>query len=215
MLDSFNKSEETPIKLLWIVLGLRSGLFLIEAGVGLWVHSLSLLAVAGHMTVDLLAIAIAIVAAKLDARLSSEAEARPGRIEAWAALFNGLLLLGISAFIIWSAALRPQTPDASLGSSMLAVAALGFVVKVVSATLLYEESRHSLNIRGVFLHAIADAANSISLLLAALAILLFGWRWADMGASIFVTLLIVINALSLLWESWLLLSSDSENIHSI
>ena len=215
MSDSFSKREKAPIKLLWIVLGLRSGLFLIEAGVGLWVHSLSLLAVSGHMTVDLLAIAIAIVAAKLDARLSSEAEARSGRIEAWAALFNGLLLLGISAFIIWSAALQPQTPDASLGSSMLAVAALGFVVKVVSATLLYEESRHSLNIRGVFLHAIADAANSVSLLLAALAILLFGWRWADTVASIFVTLLIVINAFSLLWESWLLLSSDAENVHSI
>lgn len=214
MTSSLSENEKTPIKLLWIVVGLRGGLFLVEAGIGLWVHSLSLLAIAGHMAVDLLAISTAIVGAELNTRISPEAEDRSDRVEAWAALVNGLLLLGIAAFIVWSAISQAQVSDASLGLSILAVAALGFLVKGVSATLLYEESRHSLNIRGVFFHAITDAANSASLLLTALAILLFGWHWADTVASIFVTLLMVINALSLIWESLSLLTSNSESNHS-
>jgi len=54
-----------PIKLLWIVLGLRSSLFLAELVTGLWIHSLSLLAVSGHMLIDVLAIGVALMAAWL------------------------------------------------------------------------------------------------------------------------------------------------------
>ena len=68
--DRYNEmpSEESktqPLKLLWIVLCLRSGLFLAELITGLRVHSLSLIALSGHLFVDLIAIAIAIVAAWL------------------------------------------------------------------------------------------------------------------------------------------------------
>ena len=62
-----NSTEVTQGKqqsqLLWIVLGVRISLFLVELGVGLWNHSLSLLAGAGHVFADLLALALTLLAA--------------------------------------------------------------------------------------------------------------------------------------------------------
>lgn len=196
-----SERKEQPIKLLWIVLGMRSGLFLAELIVGLWVHSLSLLAVAGHMMVDVLAIAVALVVAVLNRHLSNPVDPNPNHLEAWSALINSLLLLGIAAFVSWEAIKQFQNPQVSAGLPLLIMTVLGFVVKGINAALLYDESHHSLNIRGVFLHAIADAANSISLLFASLAVLLLNWFWADAIASIFVVLLILVNVLLLLKDS--------------
>ena len=202
------KDREQPIKLLWIVLGLRVVLFLAEVGVGLWVHSLSLLAVAGHMVVDILAIAIALIGAELSKRSPSENRLDTCRIDAWAALGNSFLLVGIAIFISWSALQHNQGLEAEAGLPMMAIAALGLFIKGLNATLLYEESQHSLNIRGVFLHAIADAANSISLLLAAVAVFFLHWLWADAIASLLVTLIILVNAFALLKESMSILTAS-------
>lgn len=204
-----SERREQPIKLLWIVLGMRSGLFLAELVVGLWVHSLSLLAVAGHMMVDVLAIAVALVVAELSRHLPNKTNINPIHLEAWAALVNSLILLGIAAFIAWEAIKQISEPQVSAGLPILIMAVLGFVVKGVNAVLLYEESHHSLNIRGVFLHAIADAVNSISLLFVSLAVLLLNWFWADAIASIFVILLIIVNALLLLQDSIKILRTKS------
>lgn len=187
---------------------MRSGLFLAELMVGLWVHSLSLLAVAGHMLVDVLAIAVALVVAALNHRSSDPIDSEPNRLEAWSALFNSLILLGIAGFIAWEAIPQFQHPQVNAGLPILMMAVLGFVVKGINAALLYDESHHSLNIRGVFLHAIADAVNSISLLFASLAMLLLNWFWADAIASLLVSLIICINAFSLFRESLNILKTD-------
>lgn len=190
-----DETREQPINLLWIVLIMRSGLFLAELIVGLWVHSLSLLAVAGHMVVDVVAIAVSLVAAELTHRPSNKLNIDPVHLDAWAALMNSLLLLGIAVFIAWEVINQIQEPQVSAGLPILMMAVLGLVVKGANAVLLYEESHYSLNIRGVFLHAIVDAVNSMSLLFASLAVLLLSWLWADAIASVFVILLILVNAL--------------------
>lgn len=167
-----SEKRTQPIKLLWIVLGTQSGLFLAELIVGLWVHSLSLLAVAGHMLVDVLAISVALVVAALNRHSANPVDPDPNHLEAFSALFNSLLLLGIAGFIGWESIPQFQDPQVSAGLPILMMAVLGFVVKGINAALLYDESHYSLNIRGVFLHAIADAINSSSLLFASLAMLL-------------------------------------------
>ena len=84
---------------------------------------------------------------------------------------------------------------------MLAIAALGLAVKGVNASLLYEESQQNLNVRGVFIHAIADSASSFGLLVAALAIFYLNWLWADTVASLLVVFLMLVSAFSLLKDS--------------
>ncbi|WP_442994240.1 cation transporter [Scytonema sp. PRP1] len=119
------------------MLGTRSGLFLAELIVGLWVHSLSLLAVA-------------LVVAALNRHSANPVDSDPNHLEALSALFNSLILLGIAGFIGWEAILRFQDPQVSAGLPILMMAVLGFLVKGINAVLLHDESHHSLNIRGYF-----------------------------------------------------------------
>ena len=196
------KPKTQSLKLLWIVLCLRSGLFLAELITGLRVHSLSLIALSGHLFVDLIAIAIAIVAAWLVEHSSqSKLPLEPRQIEAIAALLNGLILLAVAGSILWGISHNVRASASEAGLPMLAIAALGLVVKGINASLLYEPSHHNLNVRGVFFHAIADGASSFGLLAAALCIFYFNWLWADTAASLLVVTFMLVSAFSLLKDS--------------
>ena len=196
------KSKTQPLKLLWIVLCLRSGLFLAEFITGFQVHSLSLIALSGHLFVDLSAIAIAIAAAWLVEHSNrSKLPLKPPQIEAVAASINSLIILAVATSILWGIIHDFSTSTSEAGLPMLVIAALGLIVKGINANLLYEESHHSLNVRGVFLHAIADGASSLGLLIAALAIFYFHWLWADTAASCLVVIFMLVSAFSLLKDS--------------
>ncbi|MGL4883834.1 MAG: cation diffusion facilitator family transporter [Waterburya sp.] len=196
------KSRNQPYRLLWIVLCLRSGLFLAELITGLRVHSLSLIALSGHLLVDLIAIAIAIVAAWLvEHSPQTKLTLNPPQIEAIAALLNGLILLAVAGSIFWGITHHFQASASEAGLPMLAISALGLLVKGINASLLYEESHHNLNVRGVFFHAIADGASSFGLLVAALTVLYLNWLWADTVASLFVACSICFNAILLVRDS--------------
>lgn len=201
--NTFPKEYRTqPLGLLGIVLCLRSGLFLAEFITGLRINSLSLIALSGHLFVDLSAIAIAIAAAWLVKHSTpSKLPLSSQQIEAIAALVNSLILFAVAASILWGITHNFQTSASEAGLPMLAIAALGLVVKGINASLLYEESHHNLNVRGVFFHAIADGASSFGLLIAALAVFYFHWLWADTAASLLVVILMLVSAFSLLKDS--------------
>lgn len=203
LISAFHGDRQThSLKLLWIVLSLRSGLFLTELIVGLWVKSFSLFAVSGHMLVDILAIMVAIFAVYLAENFSNiETSLERTQIEAGAALFNSFILIAMAVAIGWSALKSHQTPVSFAGLPMIVVAILGLLVKAINASLLYEESRHNLNVRGVFFHAIADGASSFGLLAAGVAVFYLDWLWADTVASLLVVILMFISAFSLFKDS--------------
>jgi cobalt-zinc-cadmium efflux system protein len=206
------ESKTQPLKLLWIVLCLRSGLFLAELITGLRVHSLSLIALSGHLLVDLIAIAIAIVAAwSIEHSTQTKLPLKPQQIEAIAALLNGLILLAVVGAILWEILHNVRASASEAGLPMLAISVLGLVVKGINASLLYEESYHSLNVRGVFLHAIADGVSSFGLLIAALAIFYLNWLWADTAASLLVVIFMLVSAFSLLRDSYSFLVNFDRN----
>ena len=181
---------------------LRSGLFLAELITGLRVHSLSLVALSSHLFVDLMAIAIAIAAAWLvEHSTQSKLPLKPRQIEAIAALLNGFILIAVAGSLLWGILHNLRASASEAGLPMLAIAALGLVVKGINASLLYQESHHNLNVRGVFFHAIADGASSFGLLVAALAIFYFNWFWADTAASLLVITFMLFSAFSLLRDS--------------
>ena len=204
-------TQNTPkIQLLWIILGLRIVFFLVEVGVGIWSHSLSLLAGAGHLFSDLLTLGLTLVAALLVQRQPQNQTAwKYKRLEAWVALFNGASLGAISLLIAWEAVKHLQNPEPISGLPVLFVAGLSLVLNGLSVQLLHPHSHHDLNFRAVLLHGVADAASSISVILAALAVYFFNWFWADAAASLLVALLIGISAISLVKDSWRVLRNAS------
>jgi cobalt-zinc-cadmium efflux system protein len=154
------------------------------------------------MLVDVLAIAVALVAAWLAERsFTKETPFDPRQIEAGGAMVNSFILMVIAALITWGVVRQLSTPASEAGLTMLVIAVGGLVVQGVNASLLYQHSHHNLNLRGLFFHTLADAASSLGLLIAALAIFYLNWLWADTAASILVVILAFVSAILLLRDS--------------
>jgi len=163
--------------------------------------SLALLADAGHMLVDTLALALAWGAHRLASRPASDARSfGHTRVQVLAAFVNSLLLLGIVAAIVLEAAQRLMVPHPVNAPLALAVALAGMVVNVFAAWLLHGE-HHDLNVRAAYLHVVSDVAGSGAAVLAALLILYFGWLPADAWLSLVVAALIARGAWQLLRHS--------------
>jgi cobalt-zinc-cadmium efflux system protein len=169
---------------------------------GIASNSLALLADAGHMMTDNLALALALLGAWFATRPPD-----PGRTygyqraEILAALTNGVALVVICVFLFWEAALRLEAPPPVRADLMAVVSFGGLVVNLVAAWILRGGRRYGLNVRAAFLHVMGDLLGSVGALFAAFAIMHFGWIWADAAASLFIGLIIVFSSIRLVLDS--------------
>ena len=162
-----------------------------EAGIGLVVGSLALLADAGHNLADVLGLALGWGAALLGRRGPSDRFTYGlGSSSILAALGNALILLVVTGGIAWEALWRLAHPVAVTGGTVAWVAAIGIAVNGATA-LLFVRSGRDLNRRSAFLHMAGDALVSAGVLVAGLAITLTGRAWLDPAASLAVSAVIV------------------------
>jgi cobalt-zinc-cadmium efflux system protein len=159
----------------------------IEVAGAFWTGSLALLADAGHMLTDVGGLGLALFATWLAARPPTP-EKTYGyyRVEVLAAFVNALVLLAVSAFILYEAYQRFLAPPAVLGGPMLAVAVAGLLANVAGMWLLHAGASESLNIKGAYLEVLSDALGSVGVVVAAVIVLTTGWHLADplIGAGI-------------------------------
>lgn len=162
----------------------------IEALGGWLANSIALLAEAGHMLADSGSLLLAVLAVRASRR---PADARhtygSSRYQTLAAYTNGLVLLGLSAWVVAEAVRRLIAPPPVDGTLMLIIAAIGGVANLVAFLTLSGAS--SLNERGARAHIFSDLLGSGAAAAAALLILELDWRVADPILSIFVSLLIL------------------------
>lgn len=184
---------------LWIALGLNTAYLIAEVLGGLAFGSLALLADAAHMTSDVAGLIIALVAARLAVRPPSATHSWGWvRAEVLGALANAATLLAVTAWVIVEAVKRFQHPQAVQGGPVLLIAIGGLAVNAVSAVVLFRAAGRNLNMRGAFLHMAADAAGSVAVIVAAVAVLTVGAGWVDPVASLAIAALV-------LWSTWGLL----------
>src|SRR5215212_6176601 len=185
-----------------VVLALTASFTVVEIIGGLLTGSLALLADAGHMLSDNLSLGVALFAAWLAGRPATpEKSFGYRRAEILAALANGVTLVAISVWVFVEAYERFLEPADVLGTPMLAVAALGLLVNVVGATILYRSGGESLNVQGAMRHVFADALGSVGAMIAAAIIILTGWRYADPLISVAIGFLILVSSWTLLRDS--------------
>jgi cobalt-zinc-cadmium efflux system protein len=175
---------------------------LIEAGIGLWQGSLALLADAGHNLSDVLGLALAWGAATLG-RTPPSARYTYGlrSTTIWAALANALLLLVACGAIAVEAVHRLHTPSPVAGGVVAAVAAVGIVVNALTAALFMRDRHRDLNVKGAYLHMVADAAVSLGVVVSGLVIMRTGWQWLDPAASLAIVAAILVGTWGLLKDS--------------
>jgi cobalt-zinc-cadmium efflux system protein len=172
---------------------------------GLLANSLALLADAGHMLSDAASLGLALFAIWAAQRPKTASHTYGfHRAEILAALVNGVTLVVIALFILREAWGRIQNPPEVQGPLMMAVAAGGLLVNLAGMWILHGGRSESLNLRGAWLHVVADALGSFQAVMAGFLIWSFGWDWADPLASLLIAALVV-------WSSWSLLR-DSVNV---
>ncbi|SEO56501.1 cobalt-zinc-cadmium efflux system protein [Luteibacter sp. UNC138MFCol5.1] len=186
-----------------------------EAAGGIVSGSLALLADAGHMLVDALALLLAFLGARFAARpADSRRTYGYGRIEVLAGFVNALTQFALVAFIVYEAVQRLFHPEPILSGVMLVVAVLGLVANVVVLRTLHGHDPDDVNMAGASLHVLGDLLGSVAAVLAALAVRWLDWNWADPVLSILVSLLILRSAWSLVRRSGhILLEGTPEGVN--
>lgn len=171
----------------------------LEVAFGLQANSLALLADAGHNFSDVVGLIVAWGAVLAARRAPSERFTYGLRSSTiLAALANSMLLLIAVGGILWEAVLRMFHPAAVAESTMIWVAAAGVAVNLGTAFMLMGGHRHDINLRGAFLHMLADAAVSAGVIVAAVTMIWTGWMWLDPAISIVIAVVIFASTWGLL-----------------
>lgn len=184
-----------------IGVGLNAAFVAVELAAGWWASSLALIADAGHNAGDVIGLLLAWGASWLARRPPTERFTWGlRRTTIYAALINAALLLAACGAIVWEAANRLRDGAEVAGGLVVAVAAVGVVINTLTA-LLFLRGHGDANIRGAFLHMAADAAVSVGVVAAGLAIMATGQGWIDPLVSIAIAGLIVVATWGLFRES--------------
>lgn len=181
---------------------LNSIFVVLEAVCGWYADSLGLMADAGHNAGDVVGLLLAWGADAI-ARRPSTPRYTWGlrRTTIFAALANAILLLAACCAIVWEAYRRLWFPEPTEGMIMIVVATVGVVINGFTAILLMKESHADLNIRGAYLHMMADAAVSLGVVVAGVALWTTGILWIDPIVSMLVSFVVAYGTWGLLWES--------------
>jgi cobalt-zinc-cadmium efflux system protein len=163
---------------------------------------LALLADAGHNLSDVAGLVLAWGAA-MAGGLTPDRRHTYGwrRASIFAAFGNAILLLVAMGSLAWEAISRLNTPMPTEGFTIIVVAAIGVVVNGITAALFMSGRSTDLNIRGAFLHMIADALVSVGVVAAGALYLWTGWTWLDPAASLVIALVIVVGTWGLFKQS--------------
>lgn len=204
-------STPEQMRSLKIALVLVAAFSATELWVSLHSHSLSLLADAGHMVCDVFVIALSLWTAAKTAKLTDAAErVQVERLNAIAALVNGVLLLVVCSWLGIEAIEALRFPSVEILSQPVAItAAVGLGINGLNAYLLHSHAEDNLNMRGAFLHMVADASSCLGVLVGAVLIAKYQWYRADGLVGGAIALLIASSAIPLIKQSWATLNQTA------
>lgn len=185
-----------------IGIALNLGFVIVEFVFGRLSNSLALIADAGHNLGDVLSLVLAWGAMILARRPSSHRYTYGMRRSSiLAALINAIILIIAVIGIAWEAIQRFNQPGEVAGTTVIGVALLGIVINAVTAWLFFAGRHDDLNIRGAFLHLMADAGVSLGVVVSGAVILATGWFWLDPLISLVIAAIIFVGTWSLLRDA--------------
>ena len=202
---------DARISRMLIAAAILTAFFIVELTTALLINSIALLADAGHMLTDLVALFMGLTAVIL-ARRGSASPARTygwHRAEVFTAVGNAVLLLGVSAFILYEAIERLGNAPEVPGVPMIVVAVAGLIVNGIVVMLLRSGSTESLAVKGAYMEVVADTVGSIGVLIAGVVTVTTHWPYADVVVAVFVALWVLPRALSLARAALRILSESS------
>ena len=169
---------------------------------GIYANSMALISDATHNFSDFTALLISYIGYRIGQRVAS-AQHTFGywRAEIMAALLNVAILVGASAYILYEACQRFFNPESVTGLVVMWIAGVGVIGNGLSAWLLHKDAKHSLNIRGAFLHMLGDLLTSVAVLVGGIVLIFKPWYWLDSVLSLLIVYFIMKNCWGILKEA--------------
>jgi len=175
----------------------------VEAVYGLLARSTALLADAGHNLSDVLGLALAGGAAWLARQAGSQRHTYGyGKATILAALANAVVLVFACGAIAVEAFRRLLEPAPVATTTVMVVAGVGFAINLATALLFLRGRKEDLNVRGAYLHMVADAGVSLGVVVVGGLILLTGQSWIDPLAGFAIVAVILAGTWGLLRQSF-------------
>jgi len=169
---------------------------------GIYANSIALISDAVHNFSDSTAILIAYFAYLIGRKGASPTHSFGyKRAEILGAAVNVALLTAASVFILYQAFERFRHPNPVVGQIVIYLAAVGILGNGLSAWLLHRDSKHSLNVRGAFLHMVGDMLTSVLVLLNGIILAFRPWYWLDPLLSFLIVLFILRNCWTILRDA--------------
>lgn len=174
----------------------------VEFGIGVYSGSMGLIADAGHNLSDVVSLVMALLAIRLSARKATRKYTYGFKKSTiLASLFNAVLLLIAVGMIAAESISKFFHPQPVEGVAIAWTAGAGVIVNFATAWLLMSGHERDLNVRGAFLHMVADALVSIGVVVSGIVIARTGWMIIDPIMGIVIALIIVVSTRRLLWDS--------------
>ena len=198
-LHEYRSIERRKLKLAMIITGT---VMIVEVVGGILTNSLALLSDAGHMFTHFFALGISFAAIIIACKEPCHHRTYGFyRVEILAALFNSIFLFVVTAYILYEGVKRLIHPGPVLGLQMFLVAVVGLIVNAVSVLILRGSARDDLNIKGAFLHMLADTVSSVVIVLGAIILYFTRWYVIDPLLAIGISLVIFVWAWKLFKDS--------------
>src|SRR3954469_7417544 len=206
-----HSNADTRVSRMLIAAAILTAFFAVELTTALLINSIALLADAGHMLTDLVAIFMGLTAVLLAKHGSASPKRTYGwhRAEVFTAVANAVLLLGVAVFILYEAVERlGDAPDVP-GVPMIVVALAGLVANAIVVLLLRSHSESSLAVKGAYMEVVADTVGSIGVLIAGVVTVTTRWPYADVVVAVLVALWVLPRAIALARSALRILSESS------
>ena len=175
---------------------------IIELGAGLYYDSLALISDAGHNLTDVASLALALLAFRL-AKVKANDKFTYGyrKSTVLVSLINSVVLFVAIGGILWESFSRIHNPVVVQGLPISIVAGIGIVINAISAFLFFKDKDNDLNVKGAYLHLMADAAVSLGVVISGILIYFFHLYWLDLAMSLVIVVVIFYSTWNLFRDS--------------
>ncbi len=172
---------------------------LAEVITGYYSHSLSLIADAGHMLSDAGGILLALLAIWFTTKPATAGKTYGYyRSEILVSFINALVLVIITAVILYESYNRFRHPEVIASGSVFFVALIGVLVNIFSLKILGSDSTSSLNVKTIYLELLSDLYATFGVILSSAISYFTHWYQIDAIISALI-------ALAILYRTWLLI----------
>ena len=178
--------------------------FFAELAGGLLSNSLTLLGDAFHMLRDGISLVISLGAIYITKKISTKKHTFGfHRVEIFAALINGILLIIVSVWMGIEAVERIQQGTQVDVKIMLIIGTIGLIANIYAAFALH--GSENINVKSAFLHVLADTLSSVIVIIGAIWIHFSGNHTIDPIMSFLLSIFIFLSAIGVIKESIIVL----------